>query len=368
MGKNCLPLNIAEIASLEDEFEKFIYNYVKNTPIIFYGCGVSGSNALQRFVKHKIQPIAVCDNNPNKWGKPYHGLIITQFEETLKKYPDLVVYISAGVPKFQKEIREQLEKLLPNEKILPLICPAKTSYNLLSYKDFILKYATQLETVYNALCDEKSKVIFQNILKGSITYKSEYFKEAYSTDQYFADFMKLSENEVFLDCGAFIGDTFLEFYEKTNGKFEKYYAFEPDKRNLEKLRDTIEIAKDRVVLLDAGVFDKNNGLYFDTQITIAGAKISNEGKEKINVVSLDSFIGDSEVTFIKMDVEGSELPALRGAENLIKKHKPKLAICVYHKDEDLFKIPQYIMSLGLDYKYYLRHHSFGNCDTVFYAI
>lgn len=86
---------------------------------------------------------------------------------------------------------------------------------------------------------------------------------------------------------------------------------------------------------------------------------------------MDEVIKDNFVSFIKMDIEGSELETLKGAENTILKNMPILAICVYHKPEDLITIPQYISSLQTStqkYSFYLRHHSYMLTETVLYAI
>ena len=91
------------------------------------------------------------------------------------------------------------------------------------------------------------------------------------------------------------------------------------------------------------------------------------GADEIKVVTIDGIVKEK-VTFIKMDIEGSELKALHGAEQKIKKYKPKLAICIYHKVEDIIDIPSYIHSLVPEYKFYIRHYSFGQAETVLYAI
>ena len=79
-------------------------------------------------------------------------------------------------------------------------------------------------------------------------------------------------------------------------------------------------------------------------------------------------LGGRKVTFLKMDIEGSELAALRGAERIIREQRPKLAICVYHKPEDMWEIPSFILSCHPDYKLYLRHHSMLADETVLYAV
>lgn len=77
---------------------------------------------------------------------------------------------------------------------------------------------------------------------------------------------------------------------------------------------------------------------------------------------------NEKVTFIKMDIEGAELETLKGASRLIAEQKPKLAVCVYHKPEDIFTIPEYLRTLNPDYKFYLRYYTFAEWDTVLYAI
>ena len=77
--------------------------------------------------------------------------------------------------------------------------------------------------------------------------------------------------------------------------------------------------------------------------------------------------GLERVDFIKMDIEGSELEALKGAKNTIKRHKPRLAICIYHKIEDFYTIPKYIKELVPEYKLYVKHHTDREWETVLYA-
>ena len=97
--------------------------------------------------------------------------------------------------------------------------------------------------------------------------------------------------------------------------------------------------------------------------------MADTGETCIEVMPIDEAVDLSErVTFIKMDVEGSELEALKGARRTIVRDKPKLAICIYHKPEDMLTLPWYIKSLVPEYKLYLRHHSVMATETVLYAM
>ena len=87
----------------------------------------------------------------------------------------------------------------------------------------------------------------------------------------------------------------------------------------------------------------------------------------VNADSIDNVLKERPATYIKLDVEGSELETLKGATNTIQKYRPKLAISLYHKPEDIVTLPLYIESLGMDYKYYMRHYQTRWCETILYA-
>lgn len=88
----------------------------------------------------------------------------------------------------------------------------------------------------------------------------------------------------------------------------------------------------------------------------------------MKTVALDNFLSDKKIDIIKMDIEGAELEALKGAKDIIERQKPCLCLSVYHKKWDVLELPLYIKSLNPGYKFYMRHHTFGIWDTVLYAI
>ena len=126
---------------------------------------------------------------------------------------------------------------------------------------------------------------------------------------------------------------------------------------------------DDIVYVPCGLWNEKTQLRFRGKGT-AGSAITEDAAQNTTVVdvdSIDNVCAGDKVTLIKMDVEGSELEALKGAENVIRRDKPRLAICVYHKPEDLYEIPFWIKRTVPEYKLYLRHHSDFIMETVIYA-
>lgn len=235
-------------------------------------------------------------------------------------------------------------------------------------KNFFADNVHKFQQTYDWLDDEQSKQVFLAYLKSRILSTPKYLCELATFPQYFDPCVKLSDNETFIDAGAYTGDTVAVFLEQIKNKFYKIYSFEADINNANILKDTYK-NNDKIVAVAKGLWSQNTTLYFDAENTTS-SKVSSQGENKIEVVTIDDFVKDvSSDVFLKADIEGSELEMLKGAKEFIKKHKPKMAICVYHKLDDLITIPQYIKSLNNDYNFYLRQHSDASCDeTVLYAV
>lgn len=176
------------------------------------------------------------------------------------------------------------------------------------------------------------------------------------------------ENEVFVDGGCFDGLTTRQFIEWSTRGYKKVYAFEPDESNRKNCATELEefIKRGTAKILPFGLWNKTTKLSFNATGG-SGSSIGN-GEETVDVVALDDQPFADDITFIKMDVEGAELRALQGAETIIKKNKPNLAICIYHKPEDVFELPQLILKYRQDYRFMVRHYWLTNCETVLYAI
>jgi len=198
------------------------------------------------------------------------------------------------------------------------------------------------------------------------------FLEAELDSQYLEqEIMHFGQNEIFADCGSYDFRTSLLFLKKlqeVGGSCNKIYAFEPDESNAKNCIDKMNCLQGvEAELIKAGCWSSRKILYFaEHSDTTSYINQISQGVQ-IEVVPLDDYLSDG-VTFIKMDIEGSELEALKGAAQSIRRYHPKLAICVYHKPEDMWEIPLYIRELWDGYQLYLRHYGNNACETVLYAV
>jgi len=235
---------------------------------------------------------------------------------------------------------------------------------------FYTQNIERIKLIANILADEKSK----NILLGLIKFRQTHNKKDFpfcpiKEEQYFFKEIKLNKDEVFIDCGAYIGDTIYKFKKRCR-KYKQIVAFEPDSINFDKLKEKYENNK-KITLINACVGEKEGKLAFSSQQGQGSGVVADDLYGKRNVISIPVKTIDDlnlePVSFIKMDIEGEELNALKGAEKTILRDKPKLAICIYHSDEDMIRIAEYIHSIVPEYKLYVRHYGFVY-ETVLYAI
>ena len=175
--------------------------------------------------------------------------------------------------------------------------------------------------------------------------------------------------EYFVDAGGFDGLTTLAFLNWCGGNGYSY-CFEADSKNIRVLKENLG-DNDQCEIIPKALWSKTAALYMKMEGNCGSAVIDqsiDEGVQKVSAVALDDILGDKPVTFIKMDIEGAELEAIRGARHIIQTQHPKLAVSIYHKYEDIWSIPSQIIEYDSGYRFYLRHYSFSDYDTVLYAI
>ena len=190
-------------------------------------------------------------------------------------------------------------------------------------------------------------------------------------NQYFdLPYLKREDEEIFVDGGCYDGSTTKYFHDWAGKNFKKSIAFECDKRSIPVVRNNMkDLERDgKFFLIEKGLYSQKSELHFVESTLPTSSYINNSGHVKVSVDSLDNVLEGEKITFIKLDVQGAELEALKGARETICQYHPKLAISLYHKDTDLYEIPLWFMEATQGYKFYIRHYNTDECETVLYAI
>jgi len=197
------------------------------------------------------------------------------------------------------------------------------------------------------------------------------FENSWINEQYLlAGKCEPKKGEVIIDAGGFQGATAIWFADKV-GERGMVYSFEPLEYNYNKMSQNIKRnnLENVVKVINMGLWDSITNLFVINNGSATSCLVKS-GNLEIKVTTLDSYIqseGLESIDFIKMDIEGAELKALKGATKTIMKFKPKLAISIYHLPDDIYKIPLFIKDLVPEYKLYLSHKFNGWNETLLFA-
>lgn len=194
--------------------------------------------------------------------------------------------------------------------------------------------------------EEIEKFLLDNgIPQGNILNMGRDLSKEFGSQYFDDEVMPKVSDEIFVDDGAYDLETAKKFCDWCGGNYKKIYSFEPNEDSYEMCINRLDLDPvENLVLLNRGLWDEETELCFSMQGE--GSSIddaSADGEIKIKTASVDDVVGDDKVTLIKFDIEGAELKGLKGAKNTIIKNKPRLAICIYHKPEDIVELPAYIL-------------------------
>lgn len=220
------------------------------------------------------------------------------------------------------------------------------------------KTRQKVEKAYALFKEDLSRSLFLAILRRYLLSSDALIPSIQMSEQYFTPLYRHLANETFIDCGGFIGDTLAEYLKiKNNAPFKEYIVFEPDETNHKKLSDFVatlspELQK-KISVHKLGVSRENETFKFSGGEG-SNSYIGDDGEIEVNCVAMDDFLSDKEPTFIKMDLQGHEAFALLGGKEIISRHKPVLAISVYHFVQDLWELPLLMKSFYTEYEFFLR--------------
>ncbi len=325
-----------------------LWTYLKSAkkPIVLYGTGDGADKIYKRLLKDDIKISGVFASDGFKKGKTAYGFTVTSYGELKEKFNEMIILVCFGshldgVIENILRLEGENELYLPD---VPVTCGEVFDLN------FAKNHKAELEKVYDMLSDDKSKKVFENTVYFKLTGKSSYLREIESEREEVFTLLSL-KSESFFDLGAFNGDTVEEFI-KYCPDYKNIIALEPDLRNFKKLTVSTEKVKD-IMLINKAISDKT-GVINISKNKGRGNSISGKTVE-IETTTLNEMAKINMPTFIKMDVEGAELSAILGGEEVLK-NKPKLHLAAYHRSEDLFAIPLKIKALCPSYKIYMRKH------------
>ncbi len=349
-----LRLGISRNLNYISQWEHLPQNIDLKRPIVLYGAGNFGEAAASFLQSVGVKVSAFVDNKKAGGTLPCQdvNIPIIAYSQLKEDYKEAYVAITVADPDFYSEIKKSLDEA--NIKC----------YDIIGY--FIVN---GMNKAYNLFDDELSRLQLLDSLKYFTSY-SRYF------EHYFDERLVtlLTDNEIFVDAGVFDGETTFDFIKYVGRKYKHIYGFEANKRIFGKYQDKL-LKLENITLENIGLWSCESELPFGEGADSASSFITEYYEKSIlqPVTTLDKYFEGKAIeelpTFIKMDIEGAEYEALLGAKEIIRKAHPKLAICVYHKTEHFWMIPELIKEFDSNYKFFLRHYSSDDArEYVLYAI
>lgn len=332
-------------------FEKDVWQFLAddNKPVVVYGMGNGAEKIISVLKEYGVTVADIFASDEFVRGHSFLGYKVLKYSEVCEKYDDFNIVLA-----FATHLDDMLTKIKNMNEEHSVFAPdVPVAGDGIFTRKYFEENRDKFEFVYNKLADDESKKVYEDIINFKISGKVKYLYSSttYDKNDIYRDILKLNDSETIVDMGAYDGDTIREFTTYTEGKYNHIYALEPDEKNFKKLTKNTN-GMQGVSLYNLGAWEKKDTLIFSKKAG-RNSKLSAEGVP-VSVTDIDSLINDK-VTMLKMDIEGSELKAIKGCKNTIKKYSPKLYICAYHRNEDLFSLPIKILEYNENYKIYFRH-------------
>lgn len=328
-------------------------------PIVLYGMGNGADKILDWCEANGVEVAGVFASDEFVRGQSFRGFTVERYDALKERLGEELLVVIAFASE-RSEVLERFAELAKEQEVLAPHLPLFDEEETVSAA-WLDKYENELQQVYNLLADEQSRLVFSATLNYKLSGKIKYLFEC--TTQRVTDIRTLlapTQDEVYMDLGAYNGDTIRELGELTDWRWREIVAVEPDRRNCRKLRALAEELAQQglsVEVHEAGIWSEAGELGFSDsggrQSTFIGA-----AKKTVPVTTIDAAAAGRSVTLIKMDVEGAEVQAICGGRQTLEKFAPKLFVAAYHYDVDLFRLPLLLKQIVPQYKIYLRKHPY----------
>ena len=345
---------------------------LKKRPLFFYGAGLICRRIIDACTLLGIRPSYISDRNPDLWGKSIDGIVVISPLEMRSHGADIPIVITTlYVLSAANSLTEQGFTNIWSFHDSKAPFYDQSQYNKNENKHIFNANKSVIDSVKEGLADRRSVETVNALISYRQTNNPGDVEAIYNDSEYFpSDIINLTHSEVFVDGGSYIGDIMHTFIKLTECKFNHIYAFEPLEQYYQIINDGLmyHIARDKVTVINKALSSKKGKAQVMEQSV--GSRLDENGTLEVETESIDNLFKETKdgPTMIKLDIEGAEMAALKGAERTIDSFKPKLAICIYHKFNDLWEIPDYLMKKYPFYNYFIRHHSMADASTVLYAV
>lgn len=346
-------------------------------PVLLYGAGGFGRDVLKALQAEKVPVAGFIDGKIEK-PADRHGLATYPLHhEATEKFAreGHVVLLTVFNPGANwAEILADIRRRGFREVITPMEIYEWLGERLgprywMAPRRFYLENWQRILEAQHLWDDEASREIYAQILWFRYGRRVEAHPAIQAGHQYApTDLPRWAEPLRVVDGGACLGEA-MRTLKESGYRFERIYAFEPDLSNFERLSSYLkqDFPETPATLFPCGLWSRTQELSFTGGLGTSSA-VSGSGETRITVAGLDEVLGHQPLSLVKLDVEGAEMEALEGMRSLVEKYRPGLAICAYHKPDDIVAIPALIKSWKLGYKLYLRAHCWNTFDSVVYAL
>lgn len=378
-------LALSPMYGVPRDVQDVLVRYGSGTKVIILGTKGFGSHLMSVKGERNCEVIAAVDDFRYDFGELYCGLPIIsteKFLELARQGNDLVAVNTCrydGPKRFFDNIcrAQGIPHLNFEQTVRAFRLQGRVDYRVDDWGPEIIRNISALQALAGRMADDYSVRTLHAVLNFHLTCEPEYYHEVerpYSTLYFRSGLLRFSDAEKMVDCGASIGESLSGLIGITKGRFERSWMIEPDRINQQTLKNVLRRYEgtplaSRITLHGFGVGETSCQVPFNHEGGHGGfvrpTDDTYDVADLIDVRPIDEIIDDVP-TFIKMDIEGYELAALKGASNTIRDHTPKLAISAYHRSTDLLELTDYVLALNPDYKVGLRHHTPDRWDTCLY--
>ena len=331
-------------------------------PVVLYGMGDGADKVLAAFERYGIRVSGVFASDGFVRGQRFRDFTVKRLADIEEEFGDFAVALcfASQLPEVMAQMKRVAQRHETRVPSVPVFG------NTLFDEAFVKEHINSIEKARALLADAQSKRVFEGVLAFLHTGELRYLDDITTGKDEAFSLLDLGENEVYIDLGAYNGDTIDEFLHYSGGSYRKIVALEPNAKNFQKLRAHCADAE-RVELWQLGSYSRNTTLNFNNKAGRNSA-VSDDGVPT-RVATVDTILCGAAASYIKADVEGADRETLLGAKNTLKNFKPKLNFSAYHRFEDIFTLPLLIRELNPDYRIYLRHHPYIPAwDTNLYCV